>query len=123
MWARMRAVEVLEVGLEAGVVASERVHEVFHVRSGEGGVDHHVRVDNAGWCAGEVGPAEEGLKGVIAADTVSRGVGKLEVLETTSGDLVVIIGVTPTTKTVRTTGKDGRVEEVIGVWFWVRTGR
>ena len=49
MGARVRTVEVLEVGLEAGVVASERVQEVVHVRGGEGGVDHHVRVNNAGW--------------------------------------------------------------------------
>ena len=56
------------------------------------------------------------MKGIVAADTVSRGVGELEILEATSGDLVVVGGVTPTTKTLSDiVGKDRCVEEVIGI--------
>ena len=61
-------------------------------------------------------PGEEGLKGEVPADVVWNGVGELEVLESTGGDLEVVLWVTPRSKTVISgVGKYTRVKEVRGI--------
>ena len=116
----MWPIETSKIRLEAGKVPSKRVDRVIHILFRERGVDHQVG-RHAGHC--ESGYTEERLKGVVTADVVRDGVGDLYVLETTGGDLEIVVWVTPTTETVvGVVGKHGGMVEVCSVYFGVRTG-
>jgi len=56
------------------------------------------------------------LKGIIAANVVRNGVGDLDILEATGGDLKVVVGFTPIPDAVNGgVGKDRRVVKVGGI--------
>jgi len=113
--------EVLEIRLEASIVPVEvvkrYVHGVLRVR----GVDHERGVHSGRW--GEaIRRGEERLKSVVTANVVRYGVGKHNVLQSTGGDLVIIVGVTPRSQTIMSgIGKDRRVLGVLGICLRVRT--
>ena len=116
MHGRMRSIKTLEETLEAGIVSDVVFHKEVHIRFGESRVDHHVRGDDTGGRAGEVGSGEVGLEDEVTADMVGNGVGDGDILESTGVDLVVVVGVAPSTDTViGGVGKDRRVEKVGGI--------
>ena len=120
MWSRVRPKDAFKIRLEVDIVSRKRVQVVIHARLREGRVDHHLGV--YGRCAGDNQSSEEGLEGIIAADVVRNQVGDSDVLETTSGDLEVVLWVTQRAKTFNGgVGKDRRMLKVRGIYVCVRT--
>lgn len=107
MGSRVGTHNVLKVGLEAGIVAIVVVIE-GHVDGSRivSGVDESGGVNSDG--RGETtGSVEERLKGKLTTDVVRGGIGEDYVLESTGGDLEVVVGVSPLTKTIESgIGKD-----------------
>ena len=120
MWSRVRPKDAFKIRLEVDIVSRKRVQVVIHARLREGRVDQHLGV--YGRCAGDNQSSEEGSEGIIAADVVRNRVGDSDVLETTSGDLEVVLWVTQRAKTFNGgVGKDRRMLKVRGIYVCVRT--
>lgn len=119
MGSRVRTREIFEGLLEAGVVSIKPGEDALHFLLGERKVDS-CREGGKGLRAREVTSTEN--IGEVTADVVGDGVGKLDVLQTTSGDLVIVGRVAPTTEALGSIiGKDSSVEEVSSIYVGVRT--
>jgi hypothetical protein len=120
MRSRMRAVDVLEIGLEVGIVPGERVDREIYVLFRERGVDHQIDVYGLPGNEGEHS-SEEGLKDIISADAVRDGVSDSHILETAGSDLEIVFRVTPRPQTVfGGIGKDRCVFKVRSIYIRVR---
>ena len=112
----MRSVETLEEALESGVVSDVVGHEEVHICLGESGVDHHLGENNTWGGTGEGGSGKVGLKDEVTTDVVRSRIGDSNIRESTGGDLEVVVGVSPGTKTTGSVVvEDGRVKEVRGI--------
>ena len=114
----MRAIDVLEIRLEADIVSSKGADGVIDVLFGECGVDHRRRSHSLGESTGS-----NGLNRIVTTDVMWDGISHHDVLETASGNLVVVIRVTPGPETLLGgVGKDRRVIQVRRIYFRVRPG-
>ena len=110
----MSPVDAFKIRLKADIIPRKRIHVEIHVLLRERGVDHQLGIH--GWRSGSVNSKEEGLNGEIPADVVRDGVGESDTPEATGGNLEVVCGITPRSKTVKTgVGKKRRVIEVRGI--------
>ena len=89
MWPR----DALKVWLEAVKVPREPVNRSIHIRLREREVDPSLAVHPRRW--GEAVHRREGSKGIITADVMRDRVGDRDILETSGGDLVIVIRITP----------------------------
>ena len=85
----MRPIGALKILLEAGIIPGKRIKRVIHVLLCERRVYHQLGVYAR--CVG----GEEWLKSIITADVVRDGVGDRDIFETASGDLEIVLSVSP----------------------------
>ena len=112
-------IKTFKIGLETYEIASKAIDHGSGILGSQGGVDHKASQAVRGRTEDGVGKREEG---VVSTNVVRGGVHPYVVFEASGVDLVVVLGVTPTTETGRRVVPDGCVVKVMSVCTKPRLG-